>query len=393
MKRNRSYLIGGAVAGLLCSAVFAQTPTLSLEALKKNGVVVGPVDNLVVAPNDLIEVIIRVRDWSNTPGRLLAGYQSAINYEGYFSGSAGNVLPQAFLTTTDLNGLCSNPPGSAGVSNPTNSFITTADPGFVFAGLTAFPATDTQACDYRYAAGILGSGPASQPGVRKYCATVLLRVSADAAGTFTLTLDPDPDNGSFLRDQTLGAITPLALESLTLSAPAPISIVSSVPANNAIDGRQPHPISSPNPPAGFSSITLNMSAFAIGLQPQHFSITHEPAGGTPPTINTVTPNFFDAVLTLSGPIVPGKWTRITHLASGSSTRIGYLPSDVNGDKTSSPVDILKIIDHLNGVENYPAMRTDIDRSGATNPADILRVIDLLNGADAFIVWNGATLPP
>ena len=185
----------------------------------------------------------------------------------------------------------------------------------------------------------------------------------------------------------------MALEPLTLTSGTVPCFQSSVPANNSIDARQPHPISNPNPPDGFSSITLNTNCLDFITSPAQLSITHEPPGGTPPTVIAVTPNLTDVVLTLSGPIVPGKWTRITHLSSGSSTRIGYLPGDVNGDRTSSPVDILKIIDHLNGVENYPSMRTDIDRSGATNPADILRVIDLLNGADAFIVWNGATLPP
>ena len=204
MRNNRSCLFSGAVAGLLCSAVFAQTPTFSLEVLKKNGVVVGPVNNLAVSPNDLLEVIIRLRDWSNSPGTLLAGYQAAINYESFFSGSGGNVLPQSFLTTTDLNGQCSNPPGSPGVPNSANWFILTTDPNFVFPPPhVAFPAADTVSCNYRIAAGVLGLGPASQPGVRKYCATVLLRVSANAMGTFTVTLDPDPVNGSFLRDQNL----------------------------------------------------------------------------------------------------------------------------------------------------------------------------------------------
>lgn len=92
--------------------------------------------------------------------------------------------------------------------------------------------------------------------------------------------------------------------------------------------------------------------------------------------------------------IPEKhWTRITHIPSGTSTRIGFLPGDVNNDRSSGPVDILKLIDHLNGVETFAIYQTDIDRSGVTNPADVLRVIDLLNGADCYDPYNGATLPP
>lgn len=177
-----------------------------------------------------------------------------------------------------------------------------------------------------------------------------------------------------------------------------ISIVSSAPADGTIDARQPALLEPdqgngcPNP-QGLTTIELTFDDSTAGLIAGDFALTTEP-DGVAPGIASVTPAGNSASVVLDSRIPPGKWTRITHTPSGTSVRIGYLPGDVNADRTTSPVDILKIIDALNGAFQPPfgIMSTDIDRSGVTNPADVLRVIDLLNGADCYDSWNGATLP-
>lgn len=165
------------------------------------------------------------------------------------------------------------------------------------------------------------------------------------------------------------------------------------PPSNAIDARQPSNIDGSGT-VGWQFILLEFTGYALNLQPGEFEVTQEGGMGPAPTILALLPvdsNIVNAFL--SSPLSPGTWTTITHIASGTSTRIGYLPGDVNGDGTSSPVDILALIDSLNGVGMPREIwSTDIDRSGVTNPADILRLIDLLNGAGAFDVYNGATLP-
>ncbi|MCH8253637.1 MAG: hypothetical protein IID36_14415, partial [Planctomycetes bacterium] len=116
--------------------------------------------------------------------------------------------------------------------------------------------------------------------------------------------------------------------------------------------------------------------------------------GNPPSIASLTVEGQVATLELSDFISTGAWTVITHIDSETSTRIGYLPADVNNDKFSGANDLLYLIDVLNGVVDptTPAYQTDIDRSGATNANDVLRAIDLLNGAGAFEEWLGASLP-
>jgi|CXWL01.1.fsa_nt_gi hypothetical protein len=122
------------------------------------------------------------------------------------------------------------------------------------------------------------------------------------------------------------------------------------------------------------------------------------------TINEVAePNTFDIIL--SDPIPPGAWTTITAIVespdgvpidpTANSVTLGFLPGDVNGTRTSTPSDILDLIDHLNGVRIPPLLprQCDIDRSGQCAPPDIVRLIDLLNGVNTTRPWLGVSLPP
>ncbi|MFQ5414585.1 MAG: LVIVD repeat-containing protein [Phycisphaerae bacterium] len=175
-----------------------------------------------------------------------------------------------------------------------------------------------------------------------------------------------------------------------------ISILSSDPPDGAIDARQPSEPDGGNV-TGWSQVVLTFDGDTAALTVEDFTITLDPPG-TPPFLAFVFPDGNDVVLQfgdfVADPIPPGHWTIITHNASGTSVRIGYLPADVNNDRLSNPNDVLALIDDLNGVTDPPLAdyQTDTDRSGASNASDILRVIDLLNGAEAYDIWNGASLP-
>ena len=173
-----------------------------------------------------------------------------------------------------------------------------------------------------------------------------------------------------------------------------IAILSSEPTDGAIDARQP---SEPDGSSatGWSSIVLYFDGDASSLVAEDFSVSQVGGEGSPPTVVAVIPSDADPTkvgLLLSDEIGLGAWTVITHVASDTSMRIGYLPADVNNDRLSNANDVLALIDFLNGVggalEDY---QTDTDRSGAANASDILRVIDLLNGAGVYDEWLGATL--
>ena len=148
-------------------------------------------------------------------------------------------------------------------------------------------------------------------------------------------------------------------------------------------------------PTASPNLTFDDDTSALTVE--DFTITLDPPG-VPPMLAFVFPAGNDAVLQFgdfaADPIPSGHWTIITHNASESSVRIGYLPADVNNDKLSNANDVLFLIDVLNGVISPapPAYQTDTDRSGITNPSDVLRVIDLLNGAGVYDEYLNAELP-
>jgi hypothetical protein len=98
---------------------------------------------------------------------------------------------------------------------------------------------------------------------------------------------------------------------------------------------------------------------------------------------------FDRIITMQA------WTCVRYNPSGQRVCMGWLPGDVNSDRTSSPVDILAVIDNLNNQVDppYELHQCDVDRSDVCGPSDILRVIDLLNGADVYDEWVNQTLLP
>ncbi len=314
----------------------------------------------------------------------------------------GNTTPSPLIGYQVTMG-CSYTNGIDGsISNFADPLIDTENAAYLFAGLTNFATIDPGDCATgappRIVAAVFTGGPVVT--TPKYLGEFTVQVSPDAAGEFeVLPIDNkgiDPcggDCGTFLRTGSVANPQPLAfiVDGLTLDAGgASIAIQSSTPPNGAIDARQPSNINGTNP-TGITSVVLHFNGPTAGLVAGDFQVSTDPVGGTP-SITQVNSNGNDATIVFNTFIPPGAWTRITHSVSATSTRIGYLPADVNGDRTAAPVDILAIIDSLNGVTPRPLYSTDADRSGVPNPADILRVIDLLNGADAFIVWNGRTLP-
>lgn len=171
----------------------------------------------------------------------------------------------------------------------------------------------------------------------------------------------------------------------------PDCIISSDPPDGSIDARYPASTGG-KLPESWSVVKVQFSNDPAPLSPGAFSVEMVPPGDAP-TVESLEIDGLTVTLTLDRPIEPGAWTIITHRTSGTCTKVGFLPGDVNGDRTSSPIDILKLIDALNGVgDPLPQWSTDIDGSGESNAADILREIDILSNCDPIGCWLYATLP-
>jgi len=173
----------------------------------------------------------------------------------------------------------------------------------------------------------------------------------------------------------------------------PLAVVQADPPAGAVDARQPC-LPDGSAPTGWRQVTVWFNGEIC--MPSVFDFTVTSTGGSlaPPQVNAVERIEPDTYrLSFTTRIEPGAWTDVTHIETGATTRLGFLPADVNGDGVASPTDILDLIDALNAVG--PERRIwslDIDRSGKAAPTDILAMIDLLNGAEAFRAWNNVSLP-
>lgn len=173
-----------------------------------------------------------------------------------------------------------------------------------------------------------------------------------------------------------------------------VSILTTEPPDCAIDARQPCDPDGSNP-QGWQVVKLDLDGASLYLSASDFDVTEQDDGvdGTAPSITSVAYAGWQAVeLHLSERIEPGGWTTITHIPTGETVRLGCLPGDVSGDRTSASADILWVIDCLNGVRTCEKWQCDVDRSDVCGPPDILRVIDLLNGAGEYGSWLNVSIP-
>lgn len=276
----------------------------------------------------------------------------------------------------------------------------------------------------------IGGCPSVPNSGARYVGEIGYATSANAEGSATLS--PRPFDESFLISESWSAILPLSTDGVEIRvthgrccaaedacaemtrfecnlieglfaegescaglACGPIRLIGSDPPNCAIDARQPHAINDPEIRFGWNHVDLLFNGGSESLSADHLEVIEIGGDGVPPQIAAVDPiGLGENRVQLASAIEPGAWTCIRHVASDTQTCVAALPGDVNGDRTAGPVDVLRLIDALNGVVNPPLelWQTDIDRSGAATPADILRVIDLLNGAQAFDPWLLVSLP-
>lgn len=357
-------------------------------------------------------------------------------------------------TPTCIAGLCSQDSLDFSATG-TGGFCATADnqclggacvsrPDFIMSVASVCAVATGVALDYAFGCSTFGTTQ-PDPGTEVYAGTILLEVDADALGTFIYQADPSPGVTFVSNDDGVDAVVnavPLVInmepcgktcpcctgldecqvmpveqcnnsfggcvgeidtECLVDSCACP-NIVSSVPSNCAVDARYPQEQNGPtNPRLGLDSVEVTFDS-PVGSLLTASDITLSSTGGfSQPTGVAVTDleggtiqvDFLNAVTGDPRTIFLQEYFCL-RFCGDDAKRVcwGRLPADVNGDGTSSPGDILDLIDNLNGNFDPPLemVQCDVDISGACNPADILGVIDLLNGAGFDRGWNGATLP-
>lgn len=354
---------------LLSAAATAQTATLSIEAAAINGnpVANGSMGRIVASPGDIVEVKFWIRDWSPN-GEILRSYQVTLDPASFTSGPAGQIAPVGY----DQRGR---------TNNEENAFIDDSDPDFIHKGENIIPLVHALGTEYKWISVVFDSnkGPISkQDGTKKSCGTILLLVSDDARGEFAISAFKDRELTLF-NDPKNNQVTPLDMEPLIITVPdagtwARIGL--SVPPSGAIDAR-----TSPNSSeSAWTTITLISSGDASSLSPSDFIIDDQTSN--PPVIKDMEVRDSRVILHLDRGIRAGRWTVVTHTPSGSTTRIGHLPGDVNNDRKSDANDVVRLIESLNGTGELPLYQSDIDADGSLTTKDLAGLIRLLANPNA-----------
>jgi hypothetical protein len=170
------------------------------------------------------------------------------------------------------------------------------------------------------------------------------------------------------------------------------------PPDGVVDARQPYPPDDPNTRQGIDTITL-LGPVLPEAPPECWTLCETATGGL--TANQISGVSTDGAgnytLTLARTITPGAVTTITYTDDGGTHTTGFFtshPANVNADSQSSPMDILRLIDYINGAATSPwgIYSEDVDQSGLLGSPDILRLIDLLNGAAEYDPWLNLPIP-
>lgn len=172
-------------------------------------------------------------------------------------------------------------------------------------------------------------------------------------------------------------------------------IASSEPPDGAIDARQPFEIDG-TAPAGWDAVDIKLFESNDQVSDEDFQTSTEGGMAPPPAVMSVDPLAEERFVrvTLDTTIEPEAWTTMTHTtkAQDADVRLGYLPGDVNGDAVVGPVDLLALMDSINGVVPLPDYATDIDRNAFVLASDMERLLDLFEGNGAYESYLGAALP-
>ena len=351
----------------------AEDATFSVEVSAVNSVPLpgGPTGQLTVHPGDVLTVEILVRNWSRH-GDTLRAFQATVDENGFTTGASGTIRPVDYDETT-----------GKGVENKAHCSVDTARRDYVFKELQNFGVTDSVSPGYRWMGAVLNpddSPTHPQDGGKRYCGTMRMKVSDDARGSFTIGLIEE-EWGSTLRTPANLEVLGLSFERLVVTVEQDaLRVVSAEPAVEAVDARWlKAPRGSAN--AGWDSITLTFNHEPRNLSPADLEIVD--ATDAPPRIKEIRVVGATATLRLDRSVRLRHWTTVTHKPSGTGTRFGFLPGDVDANGIVDTNDLLRLVEPKDSLPALAVYQCDIDGDGVCGPKDALREIDLFGQPDAY----------
>lgn len=410
---NRSRVIGLAMGFACCATAFGET---SINATVEGSSEGGPFTSVLTVGNAGCTVDYRVTvELTDTDNEGLALIGFDLELVDGLGVNAGLPLDQAVPTDGDMTSFVipdglNNPAGFGGtlignklvqVGGGSNTIRNvqscTVDADCPGTTNTCDAGTCTASAPYPIGAVITGI---AQPGSPQVVVTGSF-IAPLTVGTYAFKLTAlfgnaiiaGEDGNPFWATKALdiaggtGVVTDLALTVEAAACEEACAIASSIPADGAIDARQPKSIDGLTQ-FGWDSAELS---FTCGRAADIAADGPAAFASTGPAVTAVAMVDADTVtVTLASRLVPETWTRITHLDSGTSVCLGFLPGDTDADGSSNPaLDLGAIIDCINNPGSCADYQQDMDRDGSTGVLDITRLIDLFNGAGSFQSWTGA----
>jgi len=373
-----------------------------------------------ILANDIIEVEIFLSRWG---AELPAGvrlFQVKLDGTGFVSPNNGTAKPLGWCGPVDQIGctqsatcppdypICLTIPPTGCTCSPhtpeLGGFITTSRKDFLLFEVDGpLPEALTSEIRFLYFGLAENSFQAvTDTGVPRYLGTLILKVSANACGTFTIgsvqqitsTFIADP---AIKPNVTLPTLQPLVFTVSDCSR----QLLSCNPGHCNVDARIAHNrLDAGTKLNSFQMVmTFSESTTSPNMTAADFEVTvlpYNPADPVP-QINSLTPNPGDpkiTTVTFLPRIQQTRWTCIREKGSNKRCCMGSLAPDADNSRMNQLNDVFELFDNLQGIVS-PALtidKCDIDRSTRCSPADLLMAVDVLTGADAFDETNGDSIP-
>ena len=379
-----------------------------------------------VIAGDVIEVEFFLSRWATELPTGVRLFQVKLNETGFIGSDNGTVLPMGWcapvnrIDCTDSSTcpstypICSQTWGCTCAGHDPNlgAFMTTSRTDYLLndpVGFDTIDAVVTTSLNFRYFALAIENVGVQDSGVPRYLGTLILKVSANACGTFIIGFVQEVSS-TFIVDPSLKPIASLpTLRPLLLTvSDCSRQLLSCNPHHCNIDARSAHDRLDRNAKKNTNQMAMTFNKFTTGMTAADFEVTVVPflpdaEDDDARSIISVTPNVLDptsTTLTLNNPIRQTRWTCIRDKGSNKRCCMGSLPADADNSRISQPSDMFEIVDNLKGCLNppdcseppLPVERCDLDHSLRCTGADLLMAADLLNGADAFDPVRGHMLP-
>jgi len=366
-------------------------------------------DNLTVVGNDVIEVELFLSSWAEEFPAGVIAFQVKLDAKSLVSVDNGIALPKGWCAPVDRidcadSSVC--PPAypncapfqctCAGHNPALGAFATRSRTDYLLNGRDGIFAVDVSALDFRYFGLTFDAFGVEDQGAPAYLGSLILTVSANACGTFTIGSIQDI-TWTFIYDQATPRFTAApALQPLFLTVnDCSRQLVACSPEHCTLDARIAHDPLDFQTKLNTNTVELFLTQPTADMSPADFEVTLVPSlpEDVVPAVVSVTPVVDypnNATVVLDQPILQTRWTCIRDRESNKRCCIGSLPADADGVQDaaglfhSRTADVFEVVDNLSGfvASPLPLERCDLDRSLQCLPADLLMIVDLLTGADA-----------